>query len=256
MSKAWPIADGALGAIVYTVELVMTWMGLKTRWRTMPWMVLALAITILPLGIVSIYFVIVQPILIGTWCTLCLVAALAMTVMIPYSLNEFVAMGQFLAWSRRQGKPFWRTFWTGDAMEGGSDDASKGLAATPREQWAQATRGVTYPWTLTLSIAIGVWLTFTRLAFDSSGAMADSDHLVGLLVVTFSIMAWAEVGRAIRFINIPLGAWLIAAPWLLDGIASPLATWNGVICGAILIALAIPRGRIKDSYAGWDRYVV
>jgi hypothetical protein len=46
------------------------------------------------------------------------------------------------------------------------------------------------------------------------------------------------------------------APWLLDGIASPLATWNGVISGAILIVLAIPRGRIKDSYAGWDRYVV
>jgi len=256
MSMAWPIPDGALGAIVYTLELAMTWMGGKTRWRTMPWMVLALAVTILPLGVVSIYFVIVQPIVIGTWCTLCLIAALAMAVMIPYSLNEFVSMGQFLVGARKQGKPFWRTFWTGDAMEGGSDDMSKGLAATPREQWAQATRGVTYPWTLTLSIAIGVWLTFTRLSFDSSGAMADSDHLVGLLVVTFSIMAWAEVGRAIRFINIPFGAWLIAAPWLLDGIASPLATWNGVICGALLIVLALPRGRIKDSYAGWDRYVV
>jgi nucleoside-diphosphate-sugar epimerase/uncharacterized membrane protein len=256
MSKAWPIPDGALGAIVYTIELVMTWMGTKTRWRTMPWMVLALAVTVLPLGVVSIYFVIVQPIVIGTWCTLCLIAALAMAVMIPYSLNEFVAMGQFLVWARKQGKPFWRTFWTGDAMEGGSDDTSKGLAATPREQIAQATRGVTYPWTLTLSIAIGVWLTFTRLSFDSSGAMADSDHLVGLLVVTFSIMAWAEVGRAIRFINIPFGAWLIAAPWLLDGIASPLAAWNGVISGALLIVLALPRGRIKDSYAGWDRYIV
>ena len=50
MSKAWPIADGALGAIVYTLELVMTWMAGKDRWRTMPWMVLALAILILPLG--------------------------------------------------------------------------------------------------------------------------------------------------------------------------------------------------------------
>jgi nucleoside-diphosphate-sugar epimerase/uncharacterized membrane protein len=256
MSKAWPIPDGALGAIVYTLELVMTWMGVKTRWRTMPWMVLALAVTVLPLGVVSIYFVIVQPIVIGTWCTLCLIAALAMAVMIPYSLNEFVAMGQFLLWARKQGKPFWRTFWTGDAMEGGSDDTSKGLTATPREQIAQATRGVTYPWTLTLSIAIGIWLTFTRLSFDSSGAMANSDHLVGLLVVTFSIMAWAEVGRAIRFINIPFGIWLIAAPWLLDGIASPLATWDGVICGLLLIVLALPRGRIKDSYAGWDRYIV
>ncbi|MHB1233999.1 MAG: SPW repeat domain-containing protein [Burkholderiales bacterium] len=256
VSKAWPIADGALGAIVYTLELAMTWMAGKDRWRTMPWMVLGLAILILPLGVVSIYFIIIQPIVIGTWCTLCLVAALAMAVMIPYSLNEFVAMGQFLAWARRQGKPFWRTFWTGDAMDGGSADTSKGLVGTPREQIAQATRGVTYPWTLLLSIAIGVWLTFTRLSFDSSGAMADSDHLIGALVVTFSIMAWSEVGRAVRFINIPFGAWLIAAPWLLDGIASPLAIWNGVICGVLLIALAIPRGRIKESYAGWDRYIV
>ena len=179
-----------------------------------------------------------------------------MAVMIPYSLNEFVAMRQFLVWSRKQVKTFWRTFWTGDAMAGGSDDTSKGLAAATREQIAQATRGVTYPWTLTLSIAIGVWLTFTRLTFDSFGTMANSDHLVGLLVVTFSIMAWAEVGRAIRFINIPFGAWLIAAPWLLGGIASPLAVWNGVICGALLIVLALPRGRIKESYAGWDRYIV
>ncbi|BBP03074.1 hypothetical protein TPL01_25120 [Sulfuriferula plumbiphila] len=256
VSKAWPIADGALGGIVYMAELVMVWMGGKTRWRTMPWMVLALAILILPLGVVSIYFVIIQPIVIGTWCTLCLIAALAMAVMIPYALNEFVAMGQFLVWARRQGKPFWRTFWTGDAMEGGSADRSKGLIGTPREQIAQATRGVTYPWTLTLSIAIGVWLTFTRLSFDTSGAMADSDHLIGALVVTFSIMAYAEVGRAVRFINIPFGVWLIAAPWLLDGIASPLAIWNGVICGILLIALAIPRGPVKDSYAGWDRYIV
>ncbi len=256
MSKAWPIADGALGGIVYMLELVMVWMGTKTRWRTMPWMVLALAILVLPLGVVSIYFVIIQPIAIGTWCTLCLIAALAMAVMIPYALNEFVAMGQFLVWSRKQGKPFWRTFWEGDAMDGGSDDTDKGLAASPREQWAQATRGVTYPWTLMLSIAIGVWLTFTRLAFDSSGAMANSDHMVGLLVLTFTIIALAEVGRATRFINIPFGAWLIVAPWLLDGIASPLATWNSVFCGVLLIALAIPRGKIKNSYAGWDRYIV
>ncbi len=255
-SKSWPIADGALGGIVYMAELVMIWMGMKTRWRTMPWMVLALAILVLPLGVVSIYFVIIQPIVIGTWCTLCLVAALAMVVMIPYSLNEFVAMGQFMADAHRKGKPFWRTFWTGDAMEGGSEDTAKGLAATTGEKIAQATRGVTYPWTLLLSIAIGVWLTFTRLSFDSLGAMANSDHVVGALVVTFSIMAFAEVARAIRFINIPLGAWLIAAPWLLDGITSPLAVWNGVISGAVLIALALPRGRIKDSYAGWDRYVV
>lgn len=256
VSKAWPIADGALGAIVYMLELVMTWMGGKDRWRTMPWMVLALGILIVPLGVVSIYFIIIQPIQIGTWCTLCLIAALAMAVMIPYSLDEFVAMGQFLVDAHRRGKPFWRTFWTGGAMDGGSDDTSKGLLGAAPQMIREAGRGVSFPVTLWLSIAIGVWLTFTRLTFGSSGGMADSDHLVGSLVVTFSIMALAEVGRAVRFINIPFGAWLIVAPWLLDGMASPLAAWNGVISGALLIALALPRGPIKDSYAGWDRYVV
>ena len=255
-SKAWPIADGALGGIVYMAELVMIWMGGKTRWRTMPWMVLALAITMLPLGLVSIYFIIIQPIVIGTWCTLCLVAALAMAVMIPYSLNEFVAMGQFMVDAQRKGKPFWHTFWTGDAMEGGSADTSKGLIGTTREKIGEATRGVTYPWTLLLSIVLGVWLTFTRLSFDSSGAMANNDHLVGALVVTFSIMAFAEVARAVRFINIPFGAWLIAAPWLLEGAGSTVAVGASIVSGLLLIALSIPRGPVKDSYAGWDRYVL
>ncbi|MEO6104103.1 MAG: SPW repeat protein [Pseudoxanthomonas sp.] len=45
-----------------------------------------------------------------------------------------------------------------------------------------------------------------------------------------------------RSIIIPLGAMLIAAPWLIADIASPLVTWNGVISGVILIALALPRG--------------
>ncbi len=255
VSKAWPVADSGLGAVVYMLEMVMTFMGGRDRWRTMPWMVLALAFLILPLGVVSIYFVIIQPIVIGTWCTLCIIAALAMALMIPYSLDEFVAMGQFLLDARRKGKPFWRTFWTGDAMEGGTEDSSKGRLGTKREQWSEATRGVTYPVTLWLSIAIGLWLTFTRVSFGSSGAMANSDHLIGALVVTFSLMAFAEVARAVRFVNIAFGAWLIAAPWVLSGAGSPQATWNGVICGVLLICLAVPRGRIRATYAGWNRYV-
>jgi hypothetical protein len=47
----------------------------------------------------------------------------------------------------------------------------------------------------------------------------------------------------------------IAAPWLLKGNASPLADWSVVAAGVVLIALSIPRGRIANSYAGWDRVV-
>ncbi len=256
MSKAWPVADAGLGTVVYALELVMTFMGGKDRWRTMPWMVLALALLILPLGIVSIYFVIAQPIVIGTWCTLCLITALGMALMIPFSLDEFVAMGQFLAWSRRQGKPFWRTFWTGGAMEGGSDDRAPGFMAPAGRIAAQAARGVTLPWTLLATIGIGVWLPFSRMTFGSSGQMANSDHLVGLLVVTVAIIALAEVARAARFLNIAFGLWLVVAPWLLDGAGSALAQWAGVAAGLLLIALSIPRGSIRNSYGRWDIYVV
>ena len=45
--------------------------------------------------------------------------------------------------------------------------------------------------------------------------------------------------RAVRFINIPFGAWLIVAPWLLDGVPSTTAAWGGVLCGVLLIVLAL-----------------
>jgi len=256
MSKAWPVADAGLGAVVYALEIVMTFMGGKDRWRTMPWMVLALAFLILPLGIVSIYFVIIQPIAIGTWCSLCLIAALAMALMIPYSLDEFVAMGQFLTASHRAGKPFWRTFWTGGAMEGGSDDHAKGVLASKAQMFAQAGRGVNFPPTLLALCAIGIWLTFTRLTYGNSGSMTNSDHLTGLLIVTFAIIAFAEVARAVRFLIVPLGLWLMIAPFVLDGAGSPLATWAGAATGLVVVALSIPRGSIRNSYGGWNVFVV
>jgi hypothetical protein len=256
MSKAWPVADAGLGAVVYALEIVMTFMGGRDRWRTMPWMVLALAFLIVPLGVVSIYFVIVQPIEIGTWCSLCLIAALAMALMIPYSLDEFVAMGQFLTASHRAGKPFWRTFWTGGAMEGGSDDHARGVLATKAQMFAQGGRGVNFPPTLLALCAIGIWLTFTRLTYGNSGSLTNSDHLTGLLIVTFAIIAFAEVARAVRFLIVPAGLWLAVAPFVLDGAGSPLATWAGAATGLVIVALSIPRGSIRNSYGGWNVFVV
>ncbi|MGT2467620.1 hypothetical protein ACVOMV_26250 (plasmid) [Mesorhizobium atlanticum] len=68
-----------------------------------------------------------------------------MALMIPFSMDEFVAMGQFLTYSHRKGKPFWRTFWTGGAMEGGSDDHARGVLAAKSQMFSQSARGVTFP---------------------------------------------------------------------------------------------------------------
>jgi nucleoside-diphosphate-sugar epimerase len=255
VSKAWPIPDGGLGALSYMLEVLMAVMGSRARWRTMPWMVTFFGILVIPLGAVSIYFIVIQPVVIGTWSTPALIAAAAMLVMIPFALDEVVAMGQYLWWAHRRGKPVLRTFLQGGAVEGGGEDDSDALAS-PRAFWKDTVRGLTLPWTLAVSTAIGVLLMFTRLLFGMSGAAADTDHVVGALAVTVSIIATAEVARPLRFLNVLLGGWLLLAPWLLTG-ATGLGTAFDVVAGIALIGLALPRGRRSDEhYAGWDRYVL
>jgi len=99
--------------------------------------------------------------MIGTWCTLCLLAALAMLVMIPYTLDELVAMGQFLVQSHRRGEPLWRTFFTGGASPGSGQDRRPGFDAPLGEALASALRGVNAPWTLVASALLAAGLMFT-----------------------------------------------------------------------------------------------
>ena len=257
MSKAWPIADGGLGASAYMLEALMGAMGTATRWRTMPWMVGFFFILVVPLGAVSIFFILIQPVIIGTYCTLCLIAAFAMLVMIPLALDEVIAMGQYMLRALQAGEPFWRTFLMGGRDPAARPDDRPGLAAPLQSQFAAAAWGVTVPWTLAAATGLGAWLMFTPLVFGTVDTMADSDHIVGGLAVTISVIAMAEVARPLRFLNLPLGLWLIAAPWLLSGVPSSVAALHGVAAGVALLALSLPRGRrSKEHYGGWDRFVM
>ena len=47
-------------------------------------------ILVVPLGVVSITLIVLQPIAVGAWCTPCLIAAAAMLVMISLTLDEVV----------------------------------------------------------------------------------------------------------------------------------------------------------------------
>jgi len=256
VSKAWPIADGGLGAMSYMFEILMGVMGSRMRWRTMPWMVALFGIVVGPLGVISIYFIIIQPIAIGTYCTICLLAAAAMLIMIPFSLDEIVAMVQFMVWNTRRGRPFWRAFFRGDALPGSSKGGTMSFDAPPREVARQSARGVTVPWTLGVSAAIGLFLMLSRAIFGNAMPLAGSDHLVGALVLTTAVIAWAEVARPIRFLNIGFGLWLIGAPWFLGG-GTISGSMIGVLSGSALVALSLPRGKRRaEHYGSWDRYII
>lgn len=251
VSKAWPVSDAGLGAMAYMVELLSTIMGDPRRWRTMPWMVGVFGLAVIPLGLASIILIIMQPLVVGEWCTLCLISAASMLLMIPLSLDEVVASVQLLNQSRKEGKSLWRVFWRGASPPG----AHKSLPARP-ESWrvAEMLGGVRGTPGLYASAALGAWLMFSPAVFGSAGAAADSDHLVGALVITVAAIAWAEVGRAARFLNVALGFWLIAAPWLLEG-AAGLSRWNSALAGALLIPLSLPLGRIGERYGSFDPWV-
>lgn len=257
VSRAWPIPDAGLGAAAYMIETLMGAMGTASRWRTMPWMVTFFFILVVPLGGVSIFFIIIQPIMIGTYCTLCLIAAVAMLIMIPLTLDEVVAMGQYMLRSMRNGRPFWRTFFQGGPEPiGGTDDKDPGFSGSLAAQSAAAVRGVTIPWSLVACCIVGVWLMFSRLIFGTTGAIANSDHLAGAMIITIAVCAMAEVARPLRWLNVPFGLWLLVAPWMLAG-ATIGATLNDIVVGLVVIGLSLRLGRrSKEHYGSWDGYVV
>jgi uncharacterized membrane protein len=257
VSEAWPVPDAGLGALTYALEIVTGMIGSRRRWRTMPWLVLLFGLMIVPLGAVSIFFIVIQPIWIGTWCTLCLIAAAAMLVQIPYSLDELVATGQFLARRRRAGQPLLRVLLAGDTDEdarSAPEDAARPFERAPlavvRDMWVG---GVTLPWNLALAIAVGVWLMFTRLTLDAEGAMAHAHHLFGALAVTVAVAACAEVARTLRFALVPIGLALAGATlaW-----ASGTLQWTvSLAAAAALVLLGLPRGRVSCRYGSWTRRI-
>ncbi len=258
VSRAWPVSDAGLGTASYMLEALSGFMGGRNRWRTMPWMVVMFGFLVVPLGIVSVVLVILQPVAVGAWCTLCLATAAAMLIMISPAFDEVVAMSQFLAGARREGKPLWRTFWVGGTLA--SYATAAGPPQTPGERRSPIARIVAamdldhVPWNLLAGAALGLWLMAAPSALGVTGRAADGDHLAGALAVTFSVIAFAEVARPVRFVNVLLGLWLVAAPWLLAG-DTDLSRWNDIAAGLLLIALSFRRGRIGERFGGWNRYL-
>lgn len=251
VSRAWPISDAGLGAMTYAIEFLMGLMGDQRRWRTMPWMVAGFGVVVVPLGIVSIALVIMQPLAVGAWCSPCLFTAAAMLLMIPLALDEVVAMVQFVARKKREGHSAWRVFWLGGNIE---DDVPTYEPVRPTTWRPRGmTWGFTNSWSLWSCTAIGVWLLFAPNFFGIGiqEAAADSSHLVGSLVIVVSVIALAEVARPARFLNVPLGLWLLITPWFLDG-STEASRINSALMGVLVVLLSLPLGRLRDHYGSYD----
>jgi hypothetical protein len=62
--------------------------------------------------------------------------------------------------------------------------------------------------------------------------------LLGTLIIMIELVELSVFRGWEEWINVALGAWLIASPWVL-GIATPTARVNFVVVGALVVALAL-----------------
>jgi hypothetical protein len=64
------------------------------------------------------------------------------------------------------------------------------------------------------------------------------------------VIAFGEVARPVRLLNILMGLWIAISPWLLSG-ATDTSRWTDLLVGGLLIALSLRRGRIEERFGGW-----
>jgi hypothetical protein len=248
------VSDAAVGGYTYLLEVLTGIVGSRTRWRTMPWLVLLFGLMIAPLGITSIFFIVIQPIVIGTWSTLALIAAAAVLIQIPYSLDELVATLQFLRRRINAGQNWLRVL-----LVGGTDETpDAGSTRAPADEFDRPlgavlehmfVGGVGLPWNLAISALIGVSLLFTRMTLGADASLADAHHLIGSLVLTVVSVAAAEVARPVRYVNVLLGAALLIVPFVYQtDVVGMIASF---ISGVALIGLSFRRGAIRERYGNW-----
>lgn len=117
-----------------------------------------------------------------------------------------------------------------------------------------AVWGMSVPWTLAVSAALGIWPMFSPAVFGTEKPAADVLHLGGALVVVVAGICMAEVVRIGRYLNVVLGVGIALLPWILGG-ATWMALLHATFAGLLVAALALPRGPKLESYGMWDRWV-
>lgn len=256
VSHSFPVSDAMLGAFAYIMDVLFGAAGGIHRWRTMPWVVIIFGILIIPLGAVSITLIVLQPLAVGCWCSLCLTTALLSLIMIPFAIDEVLATVQLMAFEKKErDTSYWTSFWFGGTMDNGETEPAK----NPVTLIEYTCRGMfkdllNIPWNLLVTVAIGAFVMLAPALLGFDGAIASSHHLTGALVLSAAVVAMSEVARPLRFVNIVFGLWIMAAPWVLS--APQAAVWEGAAVGILLILLSLPRGKIKSRRGNFDKYIV
>lgn len=105
------VPDAAAGALAYLTEIALLSVGGRERWRAAPWIPLALGAVIISGALVSVALVLIQPLVAGAWCTLCLTSAAISFAIFGLGLDEPRAALRHLRRARDSEESVWRALW-------------------------------------------------------------------------------------------------------------------------------------------------
>lgn len=90
------------------------------------------------------------------------------------------------------------------------------------------------------SWGLGIWLCISpwALRFEVEPAATRTAVISGALVILAEVVTLSVFRAWEEGLNVLLGVWLIAAPWILE-IASATASTNFVVVGVLVFGLAI-----------------
>jgi SPW repeat len=102
------------------------------------------------------------------------------------------------------------------------------------------------------NLLLGTWLVLTP--FFGIGGFSDiaafNSYLIGAAVAAFAIAALARPLLWEEYINLSLGVWLIAAPFILGFAAQAGPTLNQVIVGLLIGSIALGATLQKGTVEG------
>jgi hypothetical protein len=252
VSLSLPVSDGGVGAIAYTFEFLLGLMGGASRWKTKPWLVFLLGLIIIPVGFAHVFLVVSQPVVVGYWCTLCLLAATTMLIMITLGTDEIFAMIQFLIKKRKEGVSFANAFLKGDPL---SDEPYNERNEREEHFFSYAVKGVSVSKYALILIISGIFIVALPAFFKMSSHMPVSylTSLIGLLIIVFSVLSMSEIMKRIRYLNVLAGLFLAGFVWFTD---APF--YYNIIClvsGIAVVALSFGKRFNKEKYGLWEKYL-
>ena len=104
-----------------------------------------------------------------------------------------------------------------------------------------------------VNAALGIFLLAAPDLLGYGGPARISHLIVGPLAASIAVMAFFEVLRELRWLNLLLGSWLVISPLLIPH--DQLALGTGVVTGMAITALAVVRGPVKNNMDGGWRAV-